>query len=169
MGLPWWFSSKESTCQCRRHRRLGFDPWARKIPWRGKWQLTPVFLPEESPWTEEPGGLWSMGSQRVRYDWMTKHTHKMRPCWSRVGPDPMWQGTDKKKREMLRQKHRERKALWWWRREWSDAVTSQGLQDKHPTLGEARRLPHRFQMVLPTPGFQPSDLQNYRRKKFLLL
>ena len=25
---------KESTCQCRRHRRLRFDPWIRKIPWR---------------------------------------------------------------------------------------------------------------------------------------
>ena len=23
------------------------------------------------PWTEEPGGLWSMVSQRVRYDWVT--------------------------------------------------------------------------------------------------
>ena len=23
------------------------------------------------PWTEEPGGLWSMGSQRVRHDWVT--------------------------------------------------------------------------------------------------
>ena len=29
---------------------------------------TPVFLPGESPWTEEPGGLQSMGSQRVRND-----------------------------------------------------------------------------------------------------
>ena len=27
------------------------------------------------PWTEEPGGLQSMGSQRVGYDWATKHTH----------------------------------------------------------------------------------------------
>ena len=27
---------------------LGFDPWVRKIPWRGKWQPTPVFLPEKS-------------------------------------------------------------------------------------------------------------------------
>ena len=42
--------------------------------WR-KWQPTPVFLPGESPWKEEPGGLQSMGSQRVRYDWATKHTH----------------------------------------------------------------------------------------------
>ena len=29
---------------------------------------TPVFLPGESPWTEEPGGLQSMGLQRVRHD-----------------------------------------------------------------------------------------------------
>ena len=28
-----------------------------KIPWRRAWQPTPVFLPGESPWTEEPGGL----------------------------------------------------------------------------------------------------------------
>ena len=34
-----------------------------KIPWRRKWQPTPVFLPGESPWTKEPGGLLlSMGS-----------------------------------------------------------------------------------------------------------
>ena len=26
-------------------------------------------------WTEEPGGLHSMGSQRVRHDWATEHTH----------------------------------------------------------------------------------------------
>ena len=25
-----------------------FDPWGGKIPWRGKWQPTPVFLPGES-------------------------------------------------------------------------------------------------------------------------
>ena len=27
------------------------------------------------PWTEEPGGLQSIGSQRVRREWTTKHTH----------------------------------------------------------------------------------------------
>ena len=41
-GLPWWLSGKESTCQCR---RLVFDPWVRKIPWRSKWQPIPIFLP----------------------------------------------------------------------------------------------------------------------------
>ena len=39
-----------------------------KDPRRGKWQPTPVFLPEESPWTEEPGGLQSTGLQRVGHD-----------------------------------------------------------------------------------------------------
>ena len=32
----------------RRHKRLSFDPWVGKIPWRRKWQLTIVSLPEES-------------------------------------------------------------------------------------------------------------------------
>ena len=40
--LPQWLSDKESTCQCR---KCGFDPWVRKIPWKRKWQLTPVILP----------------------------------------------------------------------------------------------------------------------------
>ena len=33
-----------------------------------------VFLPGESPWTEEPGGLQSMSSQRVKHNLLT-HTH----------------------------------------------------------------------------------------------
>ena len=28
----------------------------------------------EIPWIEEPGGLQSMGSQRVRHDWVTEHS-----------------------------------------------------------------------------------------------
>ena len=41
-------SGKESACQHRRCRILGFDPWVGKIPWRRKWQYTPVFLPGKS-------------------------------------------------------------------------------------------------------------------------
>ena len=43
--LPRWLSGKESTCQCRRCKKHGFDPWVRMIPWRRKWQPTPVFFP----------------------------------------------------------------------------------------------------------------------------
>ena len=41
-------SGKEPTCQCRRHKRLGFDPQVGKIPWRREWQPILVFLPGES-------------------------------------------------------------------------------------------------------------------------
>ena len=44
------------------------DPWVRRNPWRRKWQHTPVFLPGNFPWSEEPDRLWSMRSQRVEHD-----------------------------------------------------------------------------------------------------
>ena len=44
LRLPWWLSWQRICLQCR---RLGFDPWAGKIPWRKEWQPAPVFLPEE--------------------------------------------------------------------------------------------------------------------------
>ena len=34
--------------QFMRPREHKFNPWVRKIPWRRKWQFTPVFLPGES-------------------------------------------------------------------------------------------------------------------------
>ena len=42
--FPSGASCKESDCQWRRHKRLRFDPWVGKIPWRRKWQPTPIFL-----------------------------------------------------------------------------------------------------------------------------
>ena len=54
-------SGKESTCQCRRHERLRFDPWFGRILWSRKWHLILVFLTEITPWTEEPGGLCPWG------------------------------------------------------------------------------------------------------------
>ena len=39
---------KESACQCKRHKRSGFNPWVRKISLRRKWQPTLAFLPGQS-------------------------------------------------------------------------------------------------------------------------
>ena len=66
----------KNASQCRSYRRGRFDPWGGKIPWKRKWHLTPVFLPGKFRWTEEPGGLQSMGSQKSQTqlsDWA--HTH----------------------------------------------------------------------------------------------
>ena len=46
-----------------RERDQGLIPWIGKMPWRRAWQPTPLFLPGESPRTEEPGGLHSMALQ----------------------------------------------------------------------------------------------------------
>ena len=46
--LPRWHNGKESTHQCRRSRRRGFDPWFWKILWRRKWQITSIFSPGKS-------------------------------------------------------------------------------------------------------------------------
>ena len=67
-GFPVGTSSKEPACKCQRHKRYRFDPWVRKIPCRRAQESTPAFLPGESSWTEEPGGLQIIGSQRVGYD-----------------------------------------------------------------------------------------------------
>ena len=40
-----------------------WETWVGKMPCRKAWKPTPVFLPGESPWTKEAGGLQSMGSQ----------------------------------------------------------------------------------------------------------
>ena len=48
--------------------------WVGKSPWRRTWQPTTVFLPGESPWTENPGRLQSTGSQRVGHDWATSRS-----------------------------------------------------------------------------------------------
>ena len=60
-GFPGGSDGEETACNAG---NLGSIP-VRKIPWRRAWQPTPVFLPGESPWTEEPGGLQSMGSHKV--------------------------------------------------------------------------------------------------------
>ena len=39
---------KNPPANAGRPKRPGFDPWVGKIPWRRKWQPTPVFLPGKS-------------------------------------------------------------------------------------------------------------------------
>ena len=41
MGFPDGTSGKEPTCLIRRHKRLGFNPWVGKMPWRRVWQPSP--------------------------------------------------------------------------------------------------------------------------------
>ena len=69
MGLPWWLSGRESSCQCR---KLLFDPQIKKIPWRRKWQPTPVFLPRKSHGQRSLAGYSPWDRKRVRHNLSTK-------------------------------------------------------------------------------------------------
>ena len=65
-------SGKEPTCQCRRHKRHGFDPWVGKILWRRAWEFTPVFLPRESHGQRSLMGC-SLGWKSDRTEWLSMH------------------------------------------------------------------------------------------------
>jgi len=89
-GLPWWLSGKESACNAGGTGAVGLDPWViantlfqqhkrrlytwtspdgkhrNQIPWRRTLQTHSIILEWRIPWTEEPGGLQSIGSQKSR-------------------------------------------------------------------------------------------------------
>ena len=67
--FPGGSDGKASACN---PGRPGFDPWMGKIPWRRKWQPTPVFLPRKSQRQWSLAGYCPWGCKRVRHDLLTK-------------------------------------------------------------------------------------------------
>ena len=75
LGCPRWCSSKELTCQFRRCKRHGFNPWLRKIPWSRKWQPTPVFLPGKPHRQSSGVGYSPWGCKESdTTEWLSTHT-----------------------------------------------------------------------------------------------
>ena len=62
LGVPWQLRQESIPLQCR---RPGFDSSLRKIPWRRKWQPTPVFL-LENPMDR---GAWRVPVHGVAKSW----------------------------------------------------------------------------------------------------
>ena len=71
-----WLSGKESACQHRRSKRYEFNPWVKKIPWRRKWQSTPIILPGKSHGQRSLVGFGPWDHKRVRYSLATKQQNK---------------------------------------------------------------------------------------------
>ena len=68
-GFPGGSGVKEAA---RQGRTCGFHPWVGEDPLE-EGMATPSSVPAwRIPWTEEPGGLYSMGLQRVGHDSVTK-------------------------------------------------------------------------------------------------
>ena len=75
-GFPGGTSDKEPTWQCRRCKKCRFSPWVRKIPWRRKWQPTPVFLPG-NPIGREASWATVHGVTKNRSGLRTLHCHNV--------------------------------------------------------------------------------------------
>ena len=67
-----WPVEEKRALPRRLSTRQGFDPWVMKIPWRRKWQPTPVFLPGKSHGQRSLGGYSSWGHK------MSDTTQKLR-------------------------------------------------------------------------------------------
>ena len=68
MVFPGGTSGKEPSCQCRRHTETGVQFLSQEDPLEESMATCSSVLAWRIPWTEESGGLQSMGSQRVQHD-----------------------------------------------------------------------------------------------------
>ena len=64
---------KESACVAGNAGDAGSIPGSGKFRGGGHEESHSSILAWKAPWTEEPGGLQSIGSQRVGHDWVTEH------------------------------------------------------------------------------------------------
>ena len=71
-GLSRRLSSKKICLPSRRHR---FDLWVGKIPWRRKWQPTPVFLPGKSHRQRSLAGCSPWSHKKVGHNLVTKQKY----------------------------------------------------------------------------------------------
>ena len=75
LWLPWWLRWERNSSAMQ-------ETWVWSLSWEGPLEDGMAnhssILAWRIPWTEEPGGLQSVGSPRVRHDWATKHsTHSL--------------------------------------------------------------------------------------------
>ena len=71
-GLPWWLSGKG--CLSMQETQVWF---LGKIPWRRKWQSTPVFLPGKSHRERSLVGYSPWGHKRVGQNWTMKQQQQL--------------------------------------------------------------------------------------------
>ena len=82
MGFPGGASGKEPVCQCRRHKRRGFDLRVRKIPLEEGMKPTPVFSPGDSHGQRSLAGCSPQGCKEVdttEATWLCTHAPSISP------------------------------------------------------------------------------------------
>ena len=77
--IPGGADGNEPACQSSKLKSPGLDPWVRKIPWRRKWQPTPVFLAGISHGQRSLAGYSPWGHEELD---TTELTTNLENCWS---------------------------------------------------------------------------------------
>ena len=87
IGFPRWFSDKRTLLPMQESQEMGLQPlsWEDHLEW--KMAIHSSILAWKIPWTEEPGGLQSTGSQRVRHSWAQTY---ILSYYHEVGPTILW-------------------------------------------------------------------------------
>ena len=81
--LPWWLRSKNPPTSAGDVQETQVPSLGWEDPLEKEMATHSSILAWRIPWTEEPGGLQSMGSQRVRHNWSDwTHTHTHTPSYS---------------------------------------------------------------------------------------
>ena len=80
-GFPGGSVVKNPACQCR---RCEIHSWVGKIPWRRKWQPTPVFLPGESHRRRSLEGYSPWGCKS--WTWLSNCAHSAHKVWRGCSP-----------------------------------------------------------------------------------
>ena len=93
MGFPGGADGKAPACQCRKHRRRGFDPWGGKIPWRRAWQLIQYSC------LENPTGrgvwratIYSVAKSQTRLKWLSTLAGAQRQLRKLIQGVKVWKG-----------------------------------------------------------------------------
>ena len=75
--VPWWRSGKESASLCRTR---WFNPRVGKIPWKRRWQPTPIFLPGKAYGQGSLVGYSPQdGKESETMEWLGTHTRPHQP------------------------------------------------------------------------------------------
>ena len=73
-GFSQWLSGKKKSAHNAKCRRLRFNPWVGKIPWRKAWQTTPVFLFGKS-YGQRRGTVCRVAKSQTLLKQLRTHTH----------------------------------------------------------------------------------------------
>ena len=79
LGLPQWLPSWLCGKECLRMQEIEFDLWIGNVPWKRKWQPTPVFSPGKSHGQRILADYSPWGHKRVGHNLATKQQQQKSP------------------------------------------------------------------------------------------